>query len=717
MEIDFSRFRDTFFAEAAELAAELDRGVLALERMGCAGDPGLLHSIFRAAHSIKGNAGMLGLDAIAGFTHSLETLLDRLRDRRVALEPAVTAALVEASAALGQLLEAEREAPGSPPAEGARELAQRLSELAGAGGEASAASGGLHRIRFAPAPDFMRNGLDPLLFLRDLEQAGRVVAVRADSSRLPALEALDPEVCYLAWEIEFEGSRAGIEEVFGLAAGAAQIAIAVTVGEPAGEKFAGEQLPGAEIPAPAPTPPATAAGAPRRRSGSIRVDTDKADKLINLAGELVIAQAMAMSILDGFSSGHVCSSGRMEELREAMAVLGRHTREIQERVMGIRMLSASTVFGRFPRLVRDLAAATGKTVDLEIDGADTEIDRGLIEKIADPLTHLVRNAVDHGIESAERRREAGKPAVGRVRLAAFHRGGSVHIEVSDDGRGIDVDRVKQRAVERGMIPPEADLSPEQARALLFEPGFSTAGTVTGLSGRGVGLDVVRRNVEALGGRIRVDSRPGQGCMFLIALPMTLAILDGLLVRLGGGVFVIPLTAVVESVQLRPGMLVRPAGCGLLLRLRGEAIPALSPGDILGAGATEGRDRPTANRPPANRLAANRLAVVVEADGQRAALLVDDLAGQQQVVVKSLEEHYGPVDGILGATILGATTPGNSSVALIIDVGGLLRMAPVEETPPGRCRGNAGVDARFDACVDAGEEAAAAPGVASGSGRV
>ncbi|MEZ5398044.1 MAG: chemotaxis protein CheA [Bryobacteraceae bacterium] len=673
MELDLSRFRETFFAEAADLAAELDRGVLDLERLAAAGErlagPELLNAIFRAAHSIKGNAGMLGFDSIAGFTHSLETLLDRLRSGAVAPDREITGALVEASAALGQLLDLERRSqPGAaaPVAPASAELAARL--LALSEGAAKPPADSLPwNIRFRPAPDFFLAGLDPVLILGGLERAGSIAAVTPCLDALPALGDLDPERCYLSWDIVLEApageeTAAAIGEAFALAEGAAEIEIAVPAAH--GLASAPASAPGLPPP-PASSPVGGAAGLPPRRQTSIRVDTAKVDKLINLAGELVTAQAMAASVAERLTPE------RVEELRETLTVLGRHTREIQERVMSIRMLPASAVFGRFPRLVRDVAAATGKQVRLEIAGDDTELDRGLIERIADPLTHLVRNAIDHGIEPAGIRAAAGKKPEGVLRLEARHRAGSVEIEVSDDGRGLDAARIRRRAVEQGLIAPGAALSDERVLGLVFEAGFSTADRVTDLSGRGVGLDVVRRNVAALGGRIRIQSRPGQGAAFTITVPLTLAIVDGLLVRLAGEMYVLPLTAVAESVQVTPGSLVDAPGCGRLFRLRGEALPALSPAALLGVA---GR-RQSASRPDPDAAPGERIAVVVEADGCRAALLVDGLCGQQQVVVKSMEENYGRVDGVLGAAILANSATGGSRVAMIIDAAGLLRLAP------------------------------------------
>ena len=378
--------------------------------------------------------------------------------------------------------------------------------------------------------------------------------------------------------------------------------------------------------------------------------TAKVDRLIDLVGELVIAQSMAAQALRGFTMA------RLPELSDAFADMERHTRELQERIMGVRMLPVAGVFHRMRRLVHDLAAATGKSIAVEISGEDTEIDKSMVEGIADPLTHIVRNAADHGIESPAERAASGKPEQGLIRLSARHEGGCVLIEVSDDGRGLDAAKIRARAVERGLIRESEELTVEQARMLIFEAGFSTAEKVTDISGRGVGLDVVRRNVEGMNGTVAVESEAGRGSAVRLRLPLTLAILEGLLARVGADTYILPLTAILESVRPKPSAVRTIAGQGEVVMLRGEPVPLVRlhalfriPGEVTSA--------------------AEGITVIVEHQGRRLALLADQLLGQQQVVIKSLEANYRRVDGVAGATILGDGRP-----ALIVDVPGIVNMA-------------------------------------------
>jgi two-component system chemotaxis sensor kinase CheA len=382
----------------------------------------------------------------------------------------------------------------------------------------------------------------------------------------------------------------------------------------------------------------------------VRVATAKVDKLVDLVGELVIAQSVAGQIVDHFEPD------RLHQLREAFTALERNTRELQERVMAVRMQPIGGVFSRFPRVVRDLAAASGKTMVLEILGEETELDKSVIEQLADPITHLVRNSADHGIEPPAERLEAGKPEQGVIRLQAYHEGGNVVVEISDDGRGLDAVKIRAKALERRLITNADALSEEEVQSLIFRPGFSTAEKVTDLSGRGVGMDVVRRNVESLNGSIAVRSVPGRGASFRIRLPLTLAILDGLLLRVGAETYVLPLVSIVESIRPRRADVRALAAGGHVVAVRGEPVPLVRLHAIFGV--------PDAVADPASGAV-----VIVEHEGRRLALLVDELLGQQQVVVKTLEANYRKVDGTMGATILG-----DGRVALILDVSGIATLA-------------------------------------------
>jgi two-component system chemotaxis sensor kinase CheA len=394
---------------------------------------------------------------------------------------------------------------------------------------------------------------------------------------------------------------------------------------------------------------------------SIRVATDKVDRLVNLVGELIITQSMIAQTLDNFDPQS------LPRLREAVAQMDRHSRDLQERVMAVRMLPIKTVFGRFSRVVRDLAQSLGKRVQFETEGEETELDKTVIERISDPLTHLVRNAVDHGIESPADRVARGKPEAGHLTLAAYQQGGNIFIEIREDGQGLDRDRILAKALELGLVTPGESLTDEQIHALIFRPGFSTAREVTGVSGRGVGMDVVRRNVEALGGAIAIHSVRGQGTTFRIKLPLTLAILEGQLLRVGREVYVLPLVSITESVRPTRDMIAPVLSRAEAFIMRGEVLPLLRLHRVFQVPGAE--EEPTRG-----------LTVVVETDGRRAALLVDELLGQQQVVIKSLEVNFEKIDGVSGATILG-----DGRVALILDVPGLVGLAFRRSADPGAAR--------------------------------
>jgi two-component system chemotaxis sensor kinase CheA len=391
------------------------------------------------------------------------------------------------------------------------------------------------------------------------------------------------------------------------------------------------------------------------------VATDKVDRLVNLVGELIITQSMIAQTLDNFDPQS------LPRLREAVAQMDRHSRDLQERVMAVRMLPIKTVFGRFSRVVRDLAQSLGKRVQFETEGEETELDKTVIERISDPLTHLVRNAVDHGIESPADRVARGKPEAGHLTLAAYQQGGNIFIEIREDGQGLDRDRILAKALELGLVTPGESLTDEQIHALIFRPGFSTAREVTGVSGRGVGMDVVRRNVEALGGAIAIHSVRGQGTTFRIKLPLTLAILEGQLLRVGREVYVLPLVSITESVRPTRDMIAPVLSRAEAFIMRGEVLPLLRLHRVFQVPGAE--EEPTRG-----------LTVVVETDGRRAALLVDELLGQQQVVIKSLEVNFEKIDGVSGATILG-----DGRVALILDVPGLVGLAFRRSADPGAAR--------------------------------
>ncbi len=657
MSMDLQRFHATFFEESREGLDAMEAGLLALE--SGQQDPEIINSVFRAAHSIKGGAGTFGFDAIAALTHVLETLLDELRAGKRALEATAVDAMLSSVDVLRALLrEAEHGQPADPQAVSA--IKARLEAVLSGQAAATAAPAAAKvddtpeawQIGFVPAPSLFMSGNDPLRIIRELEHLGSL-QVAARMERLPGFDQLDPLEAHLAWDLGLVGKvpRSKIEDTFAWVVDDCELDI-----RPAAPPSLATSAPAAApaaVTAPVTAAPAAASApaAAQEAESSIRVAVEKVDALINLVGELVITQAMLKQVSNALDPVHA------EQLFAGLDLLERNTRDLQEAVIGVRMLPVDAVFRRFPRLVRDLSSRLGKQVRLRTIGEGTELDKGLIEKIADPLVHLVRNSIDHGLEMPDVRRDAGKDETGTITLAASHQGGHIVIEVSDDGRGLNRDKILAKAHERGLAVPD---NPTDAQVwdLIFQPGFSTADAVTDLSGRGVGMDVVRRNIQALGGEVQLESRTGNGTRVLIRLPLTLAILDGMTVSVAGETLILPLAYVLEALQPQAEDVRSMAGEGRVLRVRGEYLPILSLSEYYGYG---------------RRASDDSLVVVVEGDGQKIALEVDELVGQQQVVVKNIENNYRRIGGVSGATILG-----DGRVALIVDIGGLVRSLRVPQ---------------------------------------
>ncbi|HUN75100.1 MAG TPA: chemotaxis protein CheA [Steroidobacteraceae bacterium] len=673
MSLDLTQFHDAFFEESFEALDAMEAALLKLDI--AAPDQEIIHTIFRVAHSIKGGSATFGFAEIASFTHSLETLLEEVRAHRLAVSIAISDLLLKSIDAIRDML---RRVQSGRPVDAQRiadlqfELELAIAKKGAPESRAPQPCAAAHearpmhwRIEFRPEPQFFVRGNDPLRMLRELAALGRM-EVTSDHASLPSFAELDPEACYLAWVIELTGdvTEETIREVFDWAVGecALEIRGAPCQAEPlaptdspaeAGERRV-QDPPGEAVRAEAPHTETPRAEAPTSLSaiadsGSIRVSVEKIDELMNTVGELVITQAMLSQI------GRNLEGPVADPFRSGLAQLERNMRELQESVMRVRMLPISFVFSRFPRMVRDLAQRLEKRIELKVTGEQTELDKTVLEKIGDPLVHLVRNSIDHGIEKPDARRAADKPPVGVIHLDASHRGGNIAVEVSDDGRGLDRDRILARARERGLVSGSDPLSDEQIYELIFLPGFSTAVETTDLSGRGVGMDIVRRNINELGGKIEVHTERGRGCRFLITLPLTLAIVDGQSVTVGSETYIVPLTSIIESLQLKPASINRLAGRGEVFAFRGNYLPVIRLHELFGI---EGRARELHEG----------LVVVVEGEGGRAGLFVDDLLGQQQVVIKSLDANYGHVEGVSGATILG-----DGSVALILDLPGLMRI--------------------------------------------
>jgi two-component system chemotaxis sensor kinase CheA len=668
MKIDLSRFQAAFFEESAEHVTTMEEGLLQLERRP--DDLDLINRIFRAAHSIKGNSGMFKLTAITEFTHLLENLLDQLRTGQRTLTKPVMDALLESTDGLKHLIEAAK--TGEAHDEGRIAiLRERLTggavhiEAPPVAAVHSPRASRRVKIEWTPGPTLFQRGLDPVQIVKELEHVGRVQTILRGLEALPALADLDPERCYLAWTFVLDTAESDqtIAEVFEFVREDSQIVMeadaasvcpsiacdSVTPAVPTGTSVPSRSTVTGDVP-PAMVPNPAGPVAKKSDGASIRVDTEKIDKLINLVGELVITQSMLSQLGNHFESPD------LPVLQERLAQLERNTREIQERVMSIRMLPVAMVFNKFPRVVRDLAAKSGKDIQLILAGEETELDKTVIESIGDPLTHLIRNAADHALESPEERLALGKPAQGTVRLSAYQEGGNIYISVQDDGRGLNRDKIVAKAQASGIIGPDEQLSDEQVWLLIFRAGFSTAEKVTEVSGRGVGMDVVRRNIEGLGGTIAIKTEAGQGTTFLLKLPLTLAIVEGMAVRVGSETYLVPLLSIIESLQPSAGAVKTIVGKGQVINVRGLYIPIVRLYEAfhLEADHTE----PT-----------QAILIIVETESERVALMVDELLGQQQVVIKNLEQNFHKVDGIAGATILG-----DGTVGFIVDVRGMLAIS-------------------------------------------
>lgn len=608
--------RQTFLEDARENLAVAEKYLLAMDSGALSADE--LASLFRAIHSIKGSAGSFGFSAVTESAHGMESYLDQVRSGQRQPNHEAVAVLLRGVDLLKRLVES----PEVP-------LQQERAELEAALARLDEVAGPPWRFTFAPPQGLLAVGPDPIKLLAGLRELGDV-QLTCDTSRLPALGTFEPLTAYLSWTAIIPGSvpKERVEALFDWVDGG----WALTREEPV-------------VAGPTPSSPVTSAStsapAPDFVSQTIRVPVDKLDQLMNMVGELVITQSM----LGEVDPARPLAQARIAKISEGLSQLARNTRHLQESVMRLRSQPLSTVFGRLPRTVHALCDQLGKRVNLQVSGDATELDKTVVEKLGDPLVHLVRNCVDHGIEAPADRLSAGKPEAGTLSISSFARGKDVYIEIQDDGRGLDEAAILAKAKDRGLVEPEAELSPSAIAQLIFLPGLSTAKEVTDISGRGVGMDVVRQNVRSLGGEITITSVPQKGTKFTLRLPLTLAIMEGQLVRIGRRLYVIPLLSIVESIQ-PDWSLLQPCGHQQGYRMRGELIPVVDLPARL--------ERLTGDN-------SHCLMVVIETDRGRVGLLVNELLSQQQVVVKSLEANYGAVDGLAGATILG-----DGSVSLILE---------------------------------------------------
>lgn len=722
-----------FVTESREQLAALEAALLELENRP--GDDDTLNAIFRSAHTIKGGAGVIECGYIVAFTHVVENLLDKLRNAEITLDSNLIALLLGCADHIGNLLGVLEAGAAGPDADLAAEGEALLARLqrdwlsedsAQAGSARPAAmppplesSGGgavetdCWHISLRFGPDVLRNGMDPLSFLRYLGSIGRIERLETLTDAMPAAETMDPESCYLGFEISFSSNadKAAIERVFDfvrdgcslrilpphsrlsdyleligslpedamrlgeilvrigaltqaeLDEGLATQTLAVSAQAPAeggtggavpavdevrppiGEILVEQKVVQAELVEAAAAKQKQVTEKKAAEARLIRIQADKLDRLIDLVGELVIAGA-SVSLLAGKSG--------MGELVEAASLSGRLVEGIRDAALQLRMVQIGETFNRFNRVVRDTSREMGKDIELAISGGETELDKSMVEKIGDPLMHLVRNAMDHGLEQPTVREANGKPARGRLELNAFHDSGSIVIEVVDDGAGLNRDRILAKAIERGLVQAGQTLSDTEIYNLIFEPGFSTAEKVTNISGRGVGMDVVRRNIQGLRGSVDVSSTPGQGSRFAIRLPLTLAIIDGFLVGVGDAAYVIPLDSVVECIELSADASERD-----YVNLRGEVLPLVRLRQLF---AMSGEAPPRQN------------VVVVQYAGTKSGIVVDQLLGEFQTVIKPLGSIFRNIKGIGGSTILGS-----GEVALILDVQALVqRCANSEE---------------------------------------
>jgi two-component system chemotaxis sensor kinase CheA len=690
MSIDLSQFHQVFYEESYEGLDAMEQGLLDLDLVEP--DAEVINTIFRAAHSMKGGAGTFGFTQVADFTHVLETLLDQIRSGQRAMSQDIQNLLLKSVDCIRGLLQ-DLQASNDPDLEESKVLKSQFEAILNGEApseveppsqppsdipqESSAGEAGGWHIRFIPELSILQTGNEPTRMFRQLaELCDHNMQVIAGLERLPEFTSLDPEQCYLTWDIRIEKNiaKSDIEEVFEWVIDDAEIIItalsgSVSTTEDSAVKEHSEAAPVPELPsasedeisapkvqapvaksAETQAKPQPKAAPKTQESSSIRVSIDKVDSLINMVGELVITQSMLGQLGQNFDIT------RVQRLQEGLAQLEHNTRELQESVMKIRMMPISFVFSRFPRLVRDVSISLDKKIELIMSGENTELDKTVMEKIGDPMVHLIRNSIDHGIEMPADRKAAGKSETGTVKLDAYHQSGNIVIEIKDDGAGLDTDRILSKAVEKGLVAEGANLSQEQIFDLIFQPGFSTADVVSDLSGRGVGMDVVRRNIAALNGSIEVSSERGRGSRFVIRLPLTLAILDGQLVKVGEEIYIFPLVSIVESIQLDDRAINHVGGHSDVLQLRDEYVPIVELDDVF-------------NIDKEKKSIEESIIVVVETDGEKIGVVVDELLGQQQVVIKSLEENYKRVDGISGATILG-----DGTVALIVDVSSLSKMS-------------------------------------------
>ena len=714
------QLKQTFFDECDEALQQIEAGLTEIGEVGHNDET--VNAVFRGVHSVKGGAGIFGFDALVEFAHVCETLLDGIRHGTLPATPETVEVLLSAADVLSDLVQMSRSGADIPPGFGGEcraLLEQIIGKDAEAGGndddgapapadfdgldfmpvpvdlDAIAADSGTREfeLTFRPKPGMLKKANEPLYLLRELGKLGEL-ALTAHTELMPALANLETDHPYIWWTATLKTTTAGRAEIEGVfefvtddcdleinEVSAQHVGFESTVGTVEAPVAVGSAdtgfaeagfAPMAEepvlLPINKPEPAAAPSAVPdvanavrpaptKPAATTTRIELDRIDRVVNMVGELVIAQAMLGQTVQELPEG---TSLRLSQILEEVI---HHTRELKDSVMSMRAQPVSAVFQRMPRLVRELAAKTKKKVRLETAGETTEVDRSIIERLSDPLTHIIRNSVDHGIELPADRAAAGKNEEGTIRLSAEHRGGRIVIQIADDGGGINTERVLQKAREKGLVSPDAVLTDEEIGNLIMLPGFSTAEKISDISGRGVGMDVVRSNIQEIGGRISLKSERGRGMTIQLSLPLTLAVMDGMVIKVGEQTYVMPLSAIVECLRPTQAEIHNLIGTRGMLQLRGEFVPVVWLNELLDiAGRAESSEK---------------VVIITEAgEGSRFGLVVDELCGHQQVVIKSIEESYGAVPGLAAATILG-----NGRVAFILDVDKLSDLAATQ--PAGR----------------------------------
>lgn len=691
---------EVFLNECTEIIGNLESDLVTLEEKN--DDQDIINRIFRYFHTLKGSSGIAGFTIIYEFTHNLESLFDKVRSGEVIVNRDIIDILLDSIDYIKEELFSDSDPDESDSTR--EDLVRRVNVFLGGpekkeetedflksvGAYKSVGSNERYfRVKAVFKEDIFSNGIDPLMVVEDLASLGKIVYLTVDKKRIPDFDKLDPEKCYMSWDIvlKTQSDEMKVRDVFLFVYDDNEIDIenvtdryTISKDNPyMAEKKLGEILVEKGIindkelddlvklqndknyklgdiivqKGLASTKQVDEALNEQDKIkkkieiSTVRVDSTKLDNLMNLLGEIVIGQASLHRIADEIEEE------KAFRLKNSLYSLDRVTREFQEQIMSIRMVPIGPTFEQFKRFVRDAAHNMQKEIKLRVEGGDTELDKTVIEKIGDPLKHMIRNAIDHGIETAEDRKKAGKPPHGTVTLKAYHQEGNVYIDIIDDGRGIDLEKVKRKAISLGLLLPEEEVTKEKLVSIVFNPGFSTAEQASDLSGRGVGMDVVKTNIEDLRGSVEVKTKEGEGTLIRIKLPLTLAIIEGMLVRVGKSVLIIPLLSVIETIQIKQDDYKTVEGKGEVILVRGEYISLVRLNELFGIEASF-------NNPW------DALIVIVESDGERIGIMIDDLIGQQQIVIKSLDNYISTSRSVSGATILG-----DGRVALIIDIHGMV----------------------------------------------